>query len=71
MKSPSDIEAMWMHRCAARLLEIEPRLAGDDADLIASDLRSEARFRRLEPEAAADQFCSEPEVDRTHLRVED
>ncbi|MBA3599277.1 MAG: hypothetical protein H0W40_18160 [Methylibium sp.] len=46
-------ESQWIARCALRLREEWPRLAGADLAEVAAELWAQERWRTLEPEEAA------------------
>ena len=46
----------WVARCSARLHAQWPRLNQDMRDLIAVDLRSDARWQQMEPEIAVGEW---------------
>lgn len=46
-------DKVWTARCLARMIEIDPELKPSFAEPIALDLCSRARWRAMEPEAAA------------------
>ena len=43
----------WLTRCSARLHAQWPRLRREQRDEVASEIQSDSRWQRLEPEAAA------------------
>ena len=49
-------EPLWVARCALRLREEWPRLAGSDLAEVAEQIWVEERWRDLEPEVAAVQW---------------
>lgn len=49
-------EPLWVARCALRLREEWPRLAGSDLAEVAEQIWTDARWRELEPETAAVQW---------------
>lgn len=53
MGSEALSDETWTARCLARMIEIDPELKPSFAEPIAIDLCSRARWRAMEPEAAA------------------
>lgn len=46
-------EAVWIARCVARLIELDPQLDPELARPIAEDMESRRRWRSMAPEDAA------------------
>ncbi len=49
----------WVARCSARLHAQWPRLHRDQRDEVASDLFSDQRWQRMEPEAAVVEWLQQ------------
>jgi len=52
--SPVPESAVWARRCRAQFLLIDPALDAGEASAMAMDMSTEARWRRMDPEAAVD-----------------
>jgi hypothetical protein len=59
----------WIKRCCARMAQIEPNLAADEADEIAHAMWAFERTGVMEPEAAVD-FVVRAMLDETPARFE-